>query len=164
MNNIILVGFMGSGKSSIAKALALKNDTFYIDTDILIESKIGKSINEIFKDIGEEFFRDEERKVTSWINEHIDNGIIATGGGLPIFASQIKECGKVIFIDVAFETLKNRISIKEESKRPLFSTPDLKELFTQRRKIYEEISDFIIDGDKELDVVINQISTLLHQH
>ena len=77
LNNIILTGFMGSGKSTIGRILAKKLDTYFLDTDSLIETFENKSISEIFKSEGEERFREMERYCFNWIKKDVRNTIIS---------------------------------------------------------------------------------------
>jgi len=145
--NIILTGFMGSGKSSVGRVLAKELNTYFIDTDNLIESFENKTIPEIFKEEGEEAFRAKERYCFNWIKNNVKNTIISVGGGFPVFVPEIKEAGLVIYLKVPFEEILKRMSDEEIKKRPLFQDiQKAKELYVKRDKIYEKLADVIIEN------------------
>jgi len=147
--NIVLTGFMGSGKSTIGRILAKKLEhSYFLDTDALIEHFENRKISDIFLNEGEEYFRDAEKRVFNWIKNDVKNAIISTGGGLPMFIPEIKEAGIVIYLKVDFEKIVQRLDENEIKKRPLFS--DLKQakiLFEKRNKVYTELSDYTIEND-----------------
>ncbi len=145
--NIILTGFMGSGKSSVGRVLAKELNTYFIDTDNLIESFENKTIPEIFKEEGEEAFRAKERYCFNWIKNNVKNTIISVGGGFPVFVPEIKEAGLVIYLKVPFEEILKRMSDEEIKRRPLFQDiQKAKELYVKRDKIYEKLADVIIEN------------------
>ncbi len=153
-DNIILTGFMGSGKSTIGRILAKKLNTYFLDTDILIESFENQSITEIFKTKGEEAFRKMEKRCFEWIKSHVRNTIISVGGGFPVFIPEIKEAGKVIYLKVEFEDILKRMNNEELKKRPLFQDIDkVKELFYKRDKIYSQLADIIIINNNISDTI-----------
>ena len=160
--NIILTGFMGSGKSTIGRIIAKQlNHSYFLDTDSLIEHFENKEISEIFTNDGEEYFRNCEKRVFNWIKNDVKNAIISTGGGLPMFIPEIKEAGIVIYLKVDFENIVNRLTNEEIAKRPLFQDLDkAKELFKKRDKIYSQLSDFIIKNNN-LDDTIKSINDII---
>ena len=154
LDNIILTGFMGSGKSTIGRILAKEMNTYFIDTDNLIESFENRTIKEIFEKEGEEAFREKERYCFNWIKSHVNKTIISVGGGFPIFIPEIKEAGIVIYLKVDFEEIVKRLSKEEIDKRPLFKDlQKAKELFYKRSKIYEELADLIIENKDIKDTI-----------
>jgi len=160
-SNIILTGFMGSGKSTIGRSLAKELKTYFIDTDSLIESFENKTIKEIFEREGEDSFRQKERYCFEWIKNNVKNTIISVGGGFPVFIPEIKEAGRVIYLKVDFEEILKRMNEKELKKRPLFSDINkAKELFFKRDKIYSSLADYIIEN-KDKEKTIKQIKELL---
>ena len=160
--NIILTGFMGSGKSTIGRILAKKLEhSYFLDTDSLIEHFENREISEIFKSDGENYFREAEKRVFNWIKNDVKNSIISTGGGLPMFIPEIKEAGIVIYLKVDFENIVNRLTDEEIAKRPLFQDLDTaKNLFNKRDKIYQELADFVIEN-KNLNESVTKIEKII---
>ena len=147
MNNIILCGFMGSGKTVVGKELAKIMGRRFVDTDELVERKQGIPIKAIFEAYGEEFFRDLEHKVCAETAE-LKNCVISTGGGAVTFERNVealKKGGKIVFLDADFQTICDRIG--NNTNRPLFQDVDkAKALFDERRPLYEAAADFSVDG------------------
>ena len=161
LNNIILTGFMGSGKSTVGRKLAKEIHSYFIDTDMLIENFENMKISEIFEKFGEEKFREMERYCFEWIKKDVQNTIISVGGGFPVFIPEIKEAGVVIYLKVSFEEILKRMNEEEIKKRPLFQ--DIKkaqELFEKRDKIYEKLADYIIINNN-LDNTIKKIKEII---
>jgi len=160
LDNIILTGFMGSGKSTIGRILAKKiYHSYFLDTDSLIEHFENKKISEIFSEYGEEYFRESEKRVFDWIKDNVQKAIISTGGGLPIFIPEIKEAGIVIYLKVDFDTILERMTADELKNRPLFQNINkAKELFKQRDEVYTKLSHYTIDNI-DIDNTIQQILT-----
>ena len=161
LNNIILTGFMGSGKSTIGRALAKEiKHSYFLDTDSLIEHFENEKISSIFATKGEEYFRECERRVFDWIKVNVNNSIISTGGGLPMYIPEIKEAGFVVYLKVDFDDIVKRLSKDEIEKRPLFQ--DLhkaKELFDKRDKIYSKLADLTIKN-VDIDSTIKKIKEI----
>lgn len=161
--NIILIGFMGVGKGTTARAYAKKYKCFNIDTDDLIESKENERIKKIFEEHGEAHFRSLEQECANWIEDSVDNTLISCGGGF-FKVNNLKKLGTVVLLDASYEWIYNRLSTAENSKaklkkRPLFSEPQrAKKLYSERSKKYRSIADIIISvEDKELKEVIKEI-------
>jgi shikimate kinase len=157
-NNIILTGFMGSGKTTVGRKLSHKLCLRFIDIDVEVERYEGMSIKEIFEKKGESYFRVVESKVITKVSK-MQNAIIATGGGSlldPNSYQCLKNSGTIIWLKADLQTLLNRISDKAD--RPLLSDPDnIENLFYQRSLIYEK-SDIIIDTTSlSIDVVDEEI-------
>jgi shikimate kinase len=148
---------MGSGKSTIGRKLAKEMNTFFVDTDLLIESFENKRIKEIFESEGEKAFREKERYCFEWIKKNVFNTIISVGGGFPVYIPEIKEAGAVVYLKVEFDDILKRMNKKEIEKRPLFKDiKKAKELFITRAKIYEELADFIVEN-KDLELSVEKI-------
>ena len=153
MDNIILIGFMGCGKSSIGKYLEKKRGYTLIDTDDYIEKQQGRSINDIFAVEGEEYFRNLETQCIRELIDKADNNlVIAVGGGLPMRSENqtlLKELGKVVYLRATENTLVDRLT--GDSKRPLLKGGDLRtkisDLFAKREATYIELADAIVDTD-----------------
>jgi len=160
--NIILTGFMGSGKSTIGRILAKKLEhSYFLDTDALIEHFENRAISDIFANEGEEYFRDAEKRVFNWIKNDVKNAIISTGGGLPMFVSEIKEAGKVFYLKVEFDDIVNRLDEEEIKKRPLFSDLDkAKELFDKRDEVYTKLADYTIEN-KNIEKSVEKILEII---
>jgi shikimate kinase len=146
--NIILTGFMGSGKSTIGRILAKKLEhSYFLDTDSLIEHFENREISDIFAKEGEEYFRNAEKRVFNWIKNDVKNAIISTGGGLPMFVPEIKEAGIVIYLKVEFVDIVSRLDKEEINKRPLFADlTKAKELFDIRDEVYMKLADYTIEN------------------
>jgi len=106
--NIILIGFMGVGKGSVARAYGKEYGIFTIDSDDLIESFDNRKIKTIFDQDGEPYFRSLENRCASWLESSVSNTIISTGGG---FYNQenINQIGKVVLLDSSFDGIYKRI-------------------------------------------------------
>ena len=163
--NIFLVGPMGSGKSSLGKKLAKRLDKKFIDTDKEIEKKESKTINEIFENNGENYFRKKEKEFLINIPNNL-NLVIATGGGIVLDQEnreKLKE-NKVIFLNASVERQSRRTS--KSDKRPLLKNVDrlkkLRELYDERLEFYKEVSNFEINVDKfqSKDILVSIIEEL----
>ncbi len=141
---------MAVGKTTTAKELAKILQTSYLDTDSLIEFKEDKKITDIFKDNGEEYFRNLEQKCANYIEHNISNSIIATGGGF-YKVSNIKKLGKVVWLNASFDEiyayLQSCDDYKEQiQKRPLLKDKQkAKELYDMRFKEYKKVCDIKVD-------------------
>ncbi len=138
---------MGSGKSTVGRILAKELDTYFLDTDVLIESFENRKITEIFEKEGEEAFRKMEKRCFEWIKQNVQNTIISVGGGFPVYIPEIKEAGRVIYLKVEFDEIVKRMNKDEIKKRPLFQDiQKAKELFEKRDKIYSSLADIVIEN------------------
>ena len=161
LGNIILTGFMGSGKSTVGRILAKELNSYFLDTDLLIENFENKTIKEIFEKEGEEAFRKMEKRCFEWIKRSVKNTIISVGGGFPVYIQEIKDAGRVIYLKVDFEDILKRMDDKELEKRPLFRDINkAKELFNKRDKVYTNLADFIIEN-KNINETITKIKELI---
>ena len=146
--NLILTGFMGSGKSTVGRILAKELNTYFIDTDVLIESFENRSISDIFEKEGEEVFRNMEKRCFEWIKNNVKNTVVSVGGGFVVYIPQIKQAGTVVYLKVGFDEILKRMTKEEIEKRPLFQdVKKARELFEKRDKIYEKLADIIIYND-----------------
>lgn len=148
--NIVLVGFMGSGKSMIARQLAQQLKVELVSTDDMIEAKEGQTIHEIFRSKGEPYFRNLEQGIIKEVS--LRKGIIIDCGGGAVCAKEnlqyLKTNGIVFYLQATPEVIYQRI--KNEKHRPLLNTPDplgcIKELYQQRLPLYSQ-ADFTIDAN-----------------
>ncbi len=167
MKNIVLIGFMGSGKSTVAKRLAEFFCKELISTDTLIEDKEAQSIPEIFRNRGEQYFRDREREAVKRAATK-KNVIIDCGGGVvlnPQNMDNLRRNGILIYLAASPETIYKRI--KHQKNRPLLNISQPKariaELINQRKSLYEQ-ADYIIQTDtKTVTEISAEIIRLLNQ-
>ncbi|MEW5758601.1 MAG: shikimate kinase [Candidatus Omnitrophota bacterium] len=148
MKNIYLVGFMGTGKTAVAKMLSHKLSRPYLDLDEEIVKKEGCSINEIFEKGGETFFRKIEKQLVLEISEK-NNLVVSCGGGVLLDKENVqtlKKSGIVICLNAPAEEIYERI--KDDKSRPLLKVPNplekIKELL-HIRKPYYELADHAVD-------------------
>ena len=155
-NNIILIGFMGSGKTSVGKILARQLYKDFVDVDTVIEAEQGASVIEIFRTKGEEHFRKLEQKCIDTLTKN-KGQIIATGGGLPIFSS-IPEKSLIINIDADFDVILERLAKKERAKRPLLADESkARALYAERIDTYKDLAVFSVDANQKIPVFIHLI-------
>lgn len=148
--NIVLIGFMGSGKSMIARELGKRLKLEVISTDALAETQVGQTIHDIFKTKGEAYFRSLEQGIVKEVASR--RGIIIDcGGGVVLFKENLpnlKANGIVFYLEATPEVIYQRI--KHETHRPLLKTSDplgcIRELYQQRLPLYNQ-ADFIIDAN-----------------
>jgi len=161
--NIILIGFMGVGKGTTARAYANKYKCFNIDTDDLIESKENEKIKNIFNEHGEKYFRNLEQECADWIENSVDNSLISCGGGF-YKINNINKLGTIVLLDASFDWIYNRLSTADNAKaklkkRPLFSDLTKAEmLYNERQDKYKEIANIIINvEEKDLKEIVKEI-------
>ena len=149
---IVLIGFMGAGKSSVGRTLARMTDLARFDTDEMVASRFGLSISEIFATHGEEKFREAE---TEALRELTGRGqsIVVTGGGIvlrPENVTLLRELGTIFYLSAEEETLFARIS--RRATRPLLQTANpratLRELLTARLSLYRSAADVEVDTSR----------------
>lgn len=144
----VLLGFMGAGKSTIARGL----DSNYLDMDALIEKRLGMSIADFFAEKGEAAFRQIESEVLADLLE--TNQVVSTGGGVVISQRNrdlLKTNPENIYLKADFETLYQRISADKDNQRPLFlnnSKEELATIFQERQAWYEEVASRVLDVTK----------------
>lgn len=148
---------MGSGKSSVAKSLYQKTKKLVLDSDKIIANNENLSIPEIFSSKGEDYFRKCEKDFCYFVSKNIQNCIIATGGGMPLFCD-VKIMGKVFFLHLDFDNILSRLSKKEIQKRPLFENKNQAlELYLKRLETYKSNADIIINANQSLEKISQDI-------
>lgn len=154
MKNVILIGFMGVGKGSVAREVIKNSEYIAIDTDDLIESMENRKIKDIFADEGEAYFRKLEKDVALWLQSSVKDTLISTGGGF-YKVKNLKKIGTVVLLDSPFDEIIKRIkkhpnAARKLKKRPLLNDlKKAKELYNQRRPEYLKLSDIVIDVTKK---------------
>ncbi|WP_314413451.1 shikimate kinase [uncultured Streptococcus sp.] len=144
----VLLGFMGAGKSTIARGL----DSNYLDMDALIEKRLGMSIAEFFSEKGESAFRQVESEVLADLLQR--DQVVSTGGGVVISQRNrdlLKTNSDNIYLKADFETLYQRITADQDNRRPLFlnnSKEELAAIFQERQAWYEEVASRVLDVTK----------------
>jgi shikimate kinase len=164
MKNIVLVGFMGTGKTVVARLLAKKLKRDFLELDDMIEKKEGLAIKDIFEQKGESYFRRIEKEVVKDACQHKDV-VIAAGGGVILDEENLrnlKEDGIVICLKASPDTILKRT--KGLKTRPLLNVPDpekrIAELLKQREPYYNK-ADLSIDTDKlSIEQIADKIKTL----
>ncbi len=165
--NIILIGYMGSGKSTVGRKAAKAVEYQFLDTDALIEAEEGMSISRLFEEKGEAYFREQETEVIRRLLDGPKGKIIATGGGLPMKegnAELLKKLGTVIYLKAETDTLLKRLS--GDTARPLLQNGDLREkietMLQIRGPVYEKTADVVLQtDDMSFYEIICQIEKLL---
>jgi shikimate kinase len=165
---VFLIGFMGSGKSTLGRAVALRLGYRFVDADAFIEQQQGKPISRIFEEEGEARFRELEHLFLKEFQGR-GNTIIATGGGTPCFSgnmSLINQMGRSIFLAVPPEALLQRLR-QETAGRPLLAQKTDAELLrgisvklAERLPIYQQ-AHITLDADRPLSVLVNDLSSCL---
>ena len=152
--NIVLVGFMGCGKSTIGRQVSLQLNYPLIDTDNLIVERLGMSIPEIFEKYGEEHFRSlETGLLTQLADAETEKQVISTGGGLPLRPENrdiLKTLGYTVWLQASVDSILERTN--SSTHRPLLKTDDprqtIENMLAERREIYSDCADLVINTDE----------------
>jgi shikimate kinase len=162
--NIALIGFMGTGKSSVGQLVAGQMHFTFLDTDQLIEARAGKTISDIFAQEGEEAFRELERNMVQELAEQ-KKVVIATGGGLPVHKANLASLGAhalVVCLWASPETIWERI--RHQTHRPLLKDPDplatIRSLLSARSSCYHQ-ADVLLNT--EMRSVKDVAQQVIHQ-
>lgn len=163
MKNIVLIGFMGVGKGSVAREIIKRSRFIGLDTDDVIESMENRKIKKIFAEEGEEYFRVLERKVARWLQKNVEGTLISTGGGF-FKVPNIKKIGTVVLLHAPFDTIYDRIMEHENAdkklrKRPLFQDVErARALYEERLPLYLKVADIVIDvSEKDIPKIAKEI-------
>ena len=165
--SIALIGFMGTGKTAVGKALAERLGKEFVELDALIERKVGRTIPEIFQQAVEMGFRELEIEVTKEVSKG-RNLVIACGGGLvlnKINIDRLRQQSRMVYLTTSPEVILKRVSGKS-GERPLLKIAgrelNIREVLAFRKPFYERAADIIIDTAKlDIDAVSKQIISKL---
>ena len=167
--HIILIGFMGAGKSTVGRWLSRKLSRQLLDTDAMIEARAGMTISEIFASQGEEAFRAAETEVLAGLAQRRTPVIVSAGGGMPMRPENreaLRKLGFVVWLRVRPETVCARLA--GDTTRPLLAGDDRQQkaetLLAQRGPIYGETAHLIVDADdRRPEAVADEILNGLHK-
>ncbi|MDR0947978.1 MAG: shikimate kinase [Lachnospiraceae bacterium] len=163
-DSIVLIGFMGSGKSSVGKILAEKTGFEWIDTDSFIEQEEERSISDIFRIEGETYFRKVETTLlTRLVKDDFTPRIFSIGGGTPITPANqplLHQLGFIVYLSASPITIQSRL--QTDTSRPLLQNDSwhetLQALMTKRLPVYEEMAQITVSTDqKEVEEIASII-------
>ncbi len=150
MKNIVLIGFMGSGKTTVGEVLSRKLGRVFVDCDTLIEKRMGQTIAEIFAQKGEGFFRELERGCIEEVCQREDQ-VIACGGGAvldPQNVERLKRSGLIFLLSVPLSVLEERLALDQD--RPLLQERErgkrIRRLWEEREKRYLVAADQVVEA------------------
>lgn len=165
--NIVLVGFMGTGKTAVGKILAKKLNMQYVDIDQLIEEQEKKKIGEIFAEEGEPYFRKVEKELTRKTSK-MDNVVIAGGGGVVLDdrnISDLKNKGILICLSAEPEIILERT--KKYTHRPLLNVPDpvqeITNLLDKRAEYYAKVDHQIDTSYLSIEQVVERVTAIIEK-
>jgi shikimate kinase len=162
LSNVVLIGLPGSGKSSVGRQLARRLQLPFVDSDQVIEQRLGCSIREYFDREGEDAFRDVEQAVVDDLSLH-HAGVLSTGGGTvlrPANREHLHQRGKVVYLRSSPEEVFRRL--RHDVSRPLLQVSDplqrLRDLYAVRDPLYRETAHFVIEtGRPSVATLVNMI-------
>ncbi|MCI8823547.1 MAG: shikimate kinase [Lachnospiraceae bacterium] len=152
MKNMILIGFMGAGKTTVGRILAREKEMAFVDTDERIADMEGRRIPDIFAEEGEGYFRDLETKLLGRMQEDTFDSVISVGGGMPVREQNrklLRSLGCVIYLSAAKETILERV--RDDGSRPMLEGGDLEakveRLMRGREAIYRQTAHVNVRTD-----------------
>lgn len=163
MNNIILIGMPGSGKTTIGTELSEKMGYGYIDSDSVIVAREGKRLNELIEQVGREAFLDIEAKINSELCA--DRCVIATGGSV-IYREKamekLKTMGKIVYLKLSLQTIESRLGDLKKRGVAIKEGFTLQDLYAERAPLYEKYADIVVPLDNKtiaeaVDVVMEAL-------
>lgn len=168
MGNVILIGFMGCGKTTVGLKLSYRLRRAVTDTDKEIEKEEKRAISDIFSTDGEEYFRERETACLRKMLGSVHNQIISVGGGLPLREENrrlLHELGQVFYLRAKAETIYERV--RHDTTRPLLQGDDpegkIRMLLSQRDGCYTEAADVVIDVDgKDFEQILREIEAYVN--
>ena len=145
-NNIILMGFMGVGKGSLARELVKRTDRVAVDTDDLIESMENTKVKKIFEKEGEAYFREREKTVSLWLESSVKDSIISIGGGF-YHVGNLQDIGHVIYLESSFDAILDRIKSSKNADKKLKKRPLLQDMSKANALIAERHPKYLACAD-----------------
>lgn len=162
MNNIVLCGFMGAGKTVVGEKLHELMNYNFIDMDEWIEQEQNMTINEIFRVYGEKYFRDLEHEMCKKI-ANLQKCIVSTGGGTMTYqrnVDAIKKESKIFFLNASYSVICERL--ENDDTRPLFQDKiKAKKLYDERKEKYFEAADYVINANLSVEETAFKIIAIL---
>jgi shikimate kinase len=153
--NLVLVGFMGTGKTEVGRLLADSLSRRLVDTDRLLEERLGKPVRDIFRDHGEAYFREMEKEVVAEVAGQ-RGLVVSTGGGVvlsPDNVAVLRESGFVVWLDADVAVVEARLA--GDTTRPmLLGDVDLSAMYAERRSNYEQAAHARVDTTGKAPLVV----------
>jgi shikimate kinase len=143
---IVLVGFMGAGKSTVGRLLAERLELPFADSDVLIEQRLGRTIRDVFSEDGEAAFRELEHRTVVELVGGPDT-VVALGGGAvidPRTRAALRDA-QVVYLRVSYDEAKSRVT--DAGLRPMMRRPDLEGVYRQRLAVYEGVATVTVETD-----------------
>ena len=164
MNHVVIIGFMGSGKTRVGKQLSKDLGLSFVDLERLITRKMNMSAREIFQRFGEPYYRALETVALKQLIQDNERRVISLGAGLPLQEKYLKEVGTIVYLKGSLATLKKRL--EGSSKDPMLDGDDrdekIKKLLKQRDPVYEKFADItVVTGEKPFEELIKEIEEKL---
>lgn len=168
MTRIILVGFMGAGKSKLGKKLARKLDVPFFDTDALIEQREKVTIGQLFKSKGEPYFREMEKQVIQEMASE-DDFVLSVGGGLPCFGdlmNELNDLGTTIYLKHSSGILHQRLNNNKQNRPLILNLSDeelrayIEHKLNEREVVYMKSKLILNTGEQSIDEIIRQYRLL----
>lgn len=165
MKNIIFIGMPASGKSTVGVVVAKRLGYEFIDTDLLIQKQEKKLLKEIIEEVGNEGFLAIENQVNCDVQ--VDRAVISPGGSV-IYCKEamehFKKIGKIVYLQVPFETINKRISSAKNRGVVLRDGQTLHDLYMERTKLFEKYADYIVsEAGSDLEETISKVLALFEE-
>lgn len=165
MKNLILIGFMGAGKTTVGKLLAKEKDMCFVDTDERIVSEQKREIPDIFLKDGEEYFRDLETELLLRMQEDTYHAVISVGGGMPVRKQNrelLRSLGCVVYLSASKQTILERV--KNDVSRPMLNGGELEarveQLMKDREALYRQTAHIDVRTDRRS---VRQVLQIIEQ-
>lgn len=163
MENIVLIGMPGAGKSTIGVVLAKRIGLNFIDSDLVIQEKEGKLLSQIIAEVGNDGFIEVENRINAALS--CTDSIIATGGSV-VYGKEamchLKEIGTVVYLKLSYDELTRRLGNLKDRGVVLKENQTLKDLYDERTKLYDSYADIAFECDnKTIEQIVIELTDLL---